>query len=332
MKRPYSTRFDLSVTDKLHILFNLKAKTFMSAFESESMTNPKLFVRYAYVPFMLICVNGLGITLLLSPATSMEKVIYTVSLIFAALTLSFSVERILPYRQEWNRNQGDRKRDIAHTVVNLFLSFGPTLIIPLVVVAVPQQISTGVWPSDWNLVIQILFALAIFDLVQNLFHWLSHVWTPLWRLHEVHHEVQRMYGLNGIMKHPIYQILSGLAAMLPLTLMGMPKEFALVISFCSFVQLLIQHSNVDYRTGVLRYIVSTAEVHRFHHLVGQAGNVNFALFFSFWDHLFGNAHYESRRVNTIDIGLEDKSYPVSWAGQMVAPFRRSENYNKLTEN
>ena len=62
-------------------------------------------------------------------------------------------------------------------------------------------------------------------------------------------------------------------------------------------------------------------MHRFHHLRGERGNVNFALFFSFWDEFFGNAYFSTKRLSTADIGLDDQSYPMSWARQMVAPFK-----------
>lgn len=110
--------------------------------------------------------------------------------------------------------------------------------------------------------------------------------------------------------------------MAPLALLGMPKSFALLLAFLSITQLLLQHSNVDYRSGCLKTIVSTAEVHRFHHLKGTAGDVNFAMFFAFWDHLFGNAYYEERKLTSKDIGLVYKGYPVAWHKQMLAPFRK----------
>lgn len=41
------------------------------------------------------------------------------------------------------------------------------------------------------------------DLGITLMHWLSHRSALLWRLHAVHRSVHRIYGLNGLMKHPL---------------------------------------------------------------------------------------------------------------------------------
>ena len=241
------------------------------------------------------------------------------ALVLFALLLTYIAERILPYNVEWNENLGDSGRDRLHFIVNESLSLGPTLIIPLFVSAIPEPASPG-WPSGWPVGLQLMFVLVVFDLGQNLFHWASHVWTPLWRFHAVHHEVQRMYGLNGILKHPLYQVVASAVSLLPLVAFGMPDVFGLAIAFCSSVQLLMQHSNVDYDTGPFRRVLATAEVHRFHHLRGESGNVNFSLFFSFWDEFFGNAFFSTERLSSTDIGLDDRTYPTSWIRQMIAPF------------
>ena len=277
-------------------------------------------VRWGFVPLMFLGVNGAGLYIIFTAASSVVGALALVSLMALALVLSFTAERVLPYEAAWNESFGDTGRDVVHFVVNESLRLGPTLVIPLFVVAVPEP-PGALWPLGWPLAFQILFAFVVFDLGQNLFHWASHVWTPLWRLHAVHHEVQRMYALNGILKHPLYQVVASVVSLLPLVALGMPDVFGLAIAFCSFVQLLLQHSNVDYATGWLRKLIATAEVHRFHHLRGASGNVNFALFFSFWDELLGNAYDSKKHLSTDDIGLEDRDYPKSWGGQFVAPFK-----------
>lgn len=280
-------------------------------------------VRFGFFPLIFFGVNGLGIALALSDAAPARIALGILVLMAAALGLSFAAERIAPWAPEWNRGQGDRLRDVAHFVVNESISLLPLLAIPLFVAAAPQP-AVPPWPHAWPIAAQVLAALLVFDLAQTLFHRLSHLWRPLWRLHAVHHEVRRMYGLNGILKHPLYQVLASIVSSAPLVALGMPKAFALVLAFTTFTQLLLQHSNVDQRLGPWRRVFATAVVHRFHHLRGPAGDVNFALFFSFFDHLLGNAFYEERTLTTDEIGLEDRSYPADWWAQMMAPFQPYE--------
>ena len=283
----------------------------------------RALVRFGYFPVMAFGVNGTAIAVIFSGGTPTAIAVQILFAMVAALTLAFGSERFLPYCSAWNQGRGDTRRDLIHFAVNEAMSLVPLLLVPIFVVATPLPASP-LWPGKWPLLLQLTFALLIFDLGQNLFHRLAHVWKPLWRLHAVHHEVKRMYGLNGIMKHPIYQMLSAVVSTGPLVLLGMPKEFSLALVFMSFTQLLLQHSNTDYVLGPFRRVFATAEVHRFHHLRGVAGDVNFSLFFSFYDHLFGKAYYERRSLGSSDIGVDYLAYPQSWWGQMKAPFQEFE--------
>ncbi len=276
--------------------------------------------RYGYFPLMFFGINGLALFAILSDAPPLTLAIQIGGLMALALVLAYRSERFLPYNKQWNQSQGDSWRDIIHFSFNESMSLIPTLIVPIFIIVAPKPPSP-IWPGDWPVLMQVVLCLLIFDLGNNLLHWLSHSWKPLWRLHSVHHEVTRMYGLNGILKHPLYQVIASVVCSGPLILLGMPKEFALVLVFMSFTQLLLQHSNTDYRLGWFRHVFAVAEVHRFHHVRGVAGDVNFSLFFSFYDHLFGNALYEKRVLTSQDIGLNYTGFPQSWWGQMKAPFQ-----------
>jgi sterol desaturase/sphingolipid hydroxylase (fatty acid hydroxylase superfamily) len=180
------------------------------------------------------------------------------------------------------------------------------------------------WPQDWPFWTQVLLAIVVFDVGTTLFHLLSHRSSLLWRFHAVHHASKRLYGLNGIMKHPLFQLMNALVALGPLVIIGIPQNVATALVFSIFLQLLIQHSNADMRTGPFRRIFATAEVHRFHHLQGKAGDVNFGLFFSVWDFLLGTAYFETRGapLHSTDIGIDRTShYPVDYWGQLKAPFQ-----------
>jgi sterol desaturase/sphingolipid hydroxylase (fatty acid hydroxylase superfamily) len=89
------------------------------------------------------------------------------------------------------------------------------------------------------------------------------------------------------------------------------------------VQLLLQHSNADYRVGPLRYVLALNEGHRFHHQrEAGAGDVDFGLFTLLWDHAFGTFVLDRRRrFSSADLGMAAKpDYPTAWAAQIVAPF------------
>lgn len=277
---------------------------------------PHVLLRYLYAPCfsagltaLAICLIGywhLGLWCL--PA-----------LLLLAIGLSALVEAQVPYRPEWNQSRQDAWRDRWHALVNETLNGLGVLSIPLLATLLPTR---ELWPHAWPFWLQVLMAIVVADLGITLMHWLSHRSAWLWRLHAVHHSVRRMYGLNGLMKHPLHLGLEALAGTLPLVLLGMPVDIAGVLAFAIGVQLLLQHSNVDMRIYPLRHLFAWAPVHRFHHLrYGRAGDVNFALFFSFWDRLLGTAFHSNYRVAGEDLGIGSQpDYPDDYLAQLAEPF------------
>ncbi|WP_416311567.1 sterol desaturase family protein [Pseudomonas sp. W03] len=275
-------------------------------------------MRYLYAPAFFFGFIGLalylvgeGVSLICLPA-----------LLPLAILLAFLAERLRPYRAAWNESHGDGGRDLLHALVNETLNALGIAAIPLVALWLPHF---GWWPSGWPLALQLLAALLIADLGITLVHYASHRSPLLWRLHAVHHSVARMYGFNGLMKHPLHQALEALGGTLPLLLLGIPVEVAALLAFAIAIQLLLQHSNVDMRIGALRHLFAWAPLHRLHHLkYGTAGDVNFALFFSFWDRLLGTALYlPDYRLAEDDLGIGDRpDYPVGYLAQLAEPFRR----------
>ena len=101
---------------------------------------------------------------------------------------------------------------------------------------------------------------------------------------------------------------------------------AAALAACVAVQLLLQHSNVDYRVGPLRRVLALNEGHRFHHLKWAGiGDVNFGLFTLVWDHLYRTFSFQPDRVFTSDdLGMAAKpTYPDGYLDQLVEPFRPS---------
>lgn len=239
----------------------------------------------------------------------------------AALLVSFLAEWALPYEPAWNRSQGDRLRDALHALVNESLNALGLLALPGLVAVLGGD---GLWPRDWPLWGQLLLAIVIADGGISLAHYASHRWAWLWRLHAVHHSVQRLYGFNGLLKHPLHQMLEASAGLLPLVLLGIPLPVAQLLALAIGVALLLQHSNVDMRMGPLRRVFAWAPVHRFHHMkYGRAGDVNFGLFFNLWDWLLGTGFYrDDYAMRQGDLGIGSRpDYPLAYWPQLLEPFR-----------
>ncbi len=277
----------------------------------------KSLLRHGYAP--LFFVGFLGAAVLLSRGGTRPAVLG--ALLVLAIVVSLVAERVLTYEREFNAPQGDRGRDVAHALVNEVSNALSILSLPFAAALLPE---TGLWPSDWSIPFQLLLAAIVADLGITLAHFVSHRSQVLWRFHAVHHSVERMYGFNGLMKHPLHQAFELTCASLPLLAFGMPVHVAWLLGFAVAVQLLLQHSNVDVRIGPLMHVWAVAPAHRFHHLnrAGE-GDVNFALFSSVWDHLLGTFHYDAAKTPRVgELGVGGRpDYPVGYIAQLVEPFR-----------
>ncbi len=233
-------------------------------------------------------------------------------------------ERYLPYDGAWNRDHGDGWRDSLHALVNEALYLLGLAAFPLLA----GHLALGpFWPGQLPFWLQLLLAILIADCGITLVHYLSHRYYFLWKLHAVHHSVQRLYGFNGWMKHPLHLLLEAAGGMLPLLLLGIPEAVMAVLAFAVAMQLLLQHANVDMRMGPLRHVFAWAPLHRFHHMkYGTAGDVNFGLFFTCWDRLLGTASTRPATACGARTWASAAVPIIPWptCAQLIEPFRAEE--------
>lgn len=273
-------------------------------------------VRYGYLPMMLFGVNSAIVVL-----AHRGQPVLMLPLLLLAVALSFVAERIVPYSPDWNRPRQDRARDVAHAFVNEVVNLAAVASLPLLS---PFITIADAWPRHWPFFLQVVSAIVVLDMGTTGAHVLSHKISGLWRFHAVHHSVKRFYGFNGLMKHPLHQLIELSVGVAPLVLIGLPLDVASAMAACVAVQLLLQHSNVDYATGPLGWLFALNRTHRFHHLKWPGiGDVNFGLFLSVWDRALGTHVGGSRNFTSDDLGIAaEPHYPVRYLDQLRRPFRR----------
>lgn len=247
------------------------------------------------------------------------------AILWCAIAVIIPLERMLPYRPEWNRNQGDFAVDLFHMV------FSFSLTAKAVEAAVwaafmgaaawlGEVAGFGLWPSHWSLPLQLLLSVGLAEAGLYAIHRLAHENAWLWRLHAVHHSAPRLYWLNAGRFHPLDVAVQSLPGMLPLVLLGAPAPVLFLHWTFTGVHGLLQHSNVAMRLGFLSHIFSTAELHRWHHSrdLREADN-NYGKVLALFDTLCGTRYRPEGEVG--ELGLGKPGFPKGILGHLASPFR-----------
>src|SRR5262245_55676213 len=86
---------------------------------------------------------------------------------FACMPWVAAPERVLPYRAEWNRAQGDLLADAAYLPLNSLVIAGMRSLIAALVVGVASWVSLHVglslWPHSWPLLAQLPLAWVVVE-------------------------------------------------------------------------------------------------------------------------------------------------------------------------
>lgn len=280
------------------------------------MPNVHALIRFGYLPFMLLGLNGAAVFVVVHG----YSFLWLAVLLIVAFVTAHAAERALPFFEEWNNPHDDVKTNLIHNSVYELSNVSGVFTIPLIVWLFPYQ---GIWPTQWSLFGQFILAVAIADFAFTILHYLSHRWPLLWRLHAVHHGVDRLIGFNGLVRHPLHQSVDLWLGSAPLVIMGMPMPVAVLLGFAISVQLIVQHSNVAYASGPFHQHLSIGSVHHLHHVNwGKEGDCNFGLFFTWWDRALGTLNLEpSRPITAADMGIDDvPKFPKSYVQQLIFPF------------
>lgn len=154
---------------------------------------------------------------------------------------------------------------------------------------------------------------VVFTLVADFsFYWLHrayHTWSPLWRIHVVHHSDVDVDLTDSFRIHP-FQSLAEIILRLSITLLlGVPLIVLILYNVIYQVFVFYPHANVRLPRKIeriLRLFVVTSDMHRIHHSSSPLEtNSNYGDIFPWWDHLFGTFRFlEWDEQEKMELGLE----------------------------
>jgi sterol desaturase/sphingolipid hydroxylase (fatty acid hydroxylase superfamily) len=190
---------------------------------------------------------------------------------------------------------------------------------------IPPAIREAV--SGQPLWLQVIEVFIIADLGFYLAHRAFHAVPFLWRFHSVHHSIEEMDWLAAHRVHPLDQIATQTASLLPVFALGFSGPAILIFAFVYQWQSLLIHSNTRISFGPLKWVLASPQFHHWHHgNQPEAYNRNFAGQLPFLDLLFGT-FYLPREGTPRKYGINER-LPPYYHQQLLYPFtgcfRRSE--------
>ena len=245
--------------------------------------------------------------------------------VVTGVMLILLMEKLTPYRRDWRPAASELRTDW------IYLALVQAALPAALALGVSAMLSRGAqssalvlgglpWPHDWPLAAEFALMLVLADGFRYALHVAAHRFAPLWRLHAVHHVPAKLYALNVGRFHAIERTLQYVAETLPFALLGVREEaLALYVLFHS-LHGFFQHANVDVHLGILNYVLSGPELHRWHHSREPSeSNANYANHLAVWDLLFGTYHLpDGKAVGAL--GLRNPDYPQTFRQQLRAPF------------
>lgn len=243
---------------------------------------------------------------------------------FAGAALVTLLEWRFPHRSAWQPDRATVGNDLAYmTLVQMLLPPGMAMLFVLLVIEplhAAGLVFTGGWPHTWPVWAQAALMLIAADFLRYWLHRASHRLPLLWRLHAVHHSPERLYWLNVGRFHPLEKALQMAFDTLPFMLLGVSAEVIALYFVFYAVNGFFQHCNIRLRFGWLNWIVSSAELHRWHHARRpEESDHNFGNNLIVWDTVFGTRYLPTDR-DSDDLGVLNRAYPQAFLAQLWTPF------------
>lgn len=174
------------------------------------------------------------------------------------------------------------------------------------------------------------FQLFVFFIVLDFVQWCTHImlhkFPLLWNFHKVHHSVKEMGFAAHLRYHWMEPVIYNSIKYIALAILGgfTPQDVA-IVHFFTIVIGHLNHANINWDYGVLKYVFNNPKMHIWHHAKqlpkAKKKGVNFGITLSLWDYIF-KTNYIPFSGRDIELGFPgDENFPKDFVNQELYPLK-----------
>ena len=181
--------------------------------------------------------------------------------------------------------------------------------------------------------LQFCVFLLLKDFLEYFIHNLLHRVSLLWKFHKLHHSILELDWIGNMRFHWMEIVVYKSLTYLPLIVLGVKGQVILWIAIVTTLIGHLNHSNLNFDWGPLRYVINSPRMHVWHHNVipnGRYGD-NFGVVFCLWDWIFGTAYLPADREQPEQLGFQGMDeFPQGLIPRLIYPIRVSRAVPQVT--
>ena len=256
---------------------------------------------------------------------------------FWLLILLSLVVWLLEYLFPWRKNQPLVRTDFWIDAFYMFFNFFIfNLVIFIAFCNLSAQIFSDLFGgdlSDLALVniqeypeyLQLIIFFVATDFIQWFTHVLLHRFDIFWRFHKVHHSVEEMGFAAHLRYHWMENVFyTPMKYIMVMLIGGFHPEQAFIVYYIAIAIGHLNHANIGWNYGPLKYIFNNPKMHIWHHAYDlperHKNGANFAISLSIWDYIF-RTNYIPHSGRDIKLGFEKiEQFPKTFLKQLFSGF------------
>jgi sterol desaturase/sphingolipid hydroxylase (fatty acid hydroxylase superfamily) len=252
-----------------------------------------------------------------------------VSIILGVMAFGALLETVVPMFADKPWRRGRRAANLGFTAVGFASNW---ILASIAATAALAWRPAGLMArSGWPLWAATIAGIVVLDFsIGYLSHRAMHMWGPMWRFHQIHHNDPFVDVTTTYRTHPVETAWRFLFSIVPVWLLGIPAQAVVIQRLLQATNGILEHANIRLAPAldrVLSLVFVTPNVHKMHHSRRiDETNSNYANLTTIYDRLLGT-FTPAERAATVVYGLDDTDPAVaaSFPRLMALPFRRDEH-------